>query len=101
MRCADASGCSRHSRHPHACAAQVLLAAAASDDVEVAQAACCLPAKRTPASVAFAVQLLGTLLKHPHSSVRVSRLRQVTFSCRAMYNYGTTACLEGISFLHT
>jgi hypothetical protein len=51
--------------------AQVLLAAAASDDVEVAQAACCLPAQRSPASVAFAVQLLATLLQNNHSAVRV------------------------------
>ncbi len=52
--------------------AQVLLVAAASDDVEVAQAACCLPAQRSPASVAFAVQLLGTLLQNNQSVVRVS-----------------------------
>ncbi len=52
--------------------AQVLLAAAASADVEVAQAACCLPAKRSPASVAFAVQLLATLLQNSQSAVRVS-----------------------------
>ena len=49
---------------------QVLLAAAAHADVEVAQAACCLP-PRAPGTPAFAAELLGALLVHADRSVRV------------------------------
>ncbi len=51
---------------------QVLLAAAGSEDREVALAACCMEAL-APAPAAFRAQLLGALLAHADKGVRVRR----------------------------